>query len=93
MVRYSRLPFTFIQFGMQLAMNSQVAKTAPIDELTVQRDVELRKRVPSDSAQDSIMAELACTGVESVFEADCIAMLCHGKPRIMYSISVGGKQS
>lgn len=93
MVRCSSLPFTFISFVMLLAMNSQAAKTASMDEPTVQRDVEPRKRVPGDSAGDSIMAELACTGAESVCEADCIAMLCHGKPQIMYSISVGGKQS
>ncbi|ESZ91221.1 hypothetical protein SBOR_8395 [Sclerotinia borealis F-4128] len=74
---------TFIQVSILLSLHLQAVKAAPIDEPLLQRDAELYKRVPGDSAQDPIMAELACTGVEPVCEADCIAILCHGRPQIM----------
>ncbi|KAA8563907.1 hypothetical protein MFRU_036g00100 [Monilinia fructicola] len=75
--------FTFIQVSVLLSLSPELIRAAPIDEPNIQRDIGLYKRVPGDSAQDPIMAELACTGVEPVCEADCIAMLCHGKPQIM----------
>ncbi|RAL63612.1 hypothetical protein DID88_003656 [Monilinia fructigena] len=65
---------TIIQASVLLSVNSQLVRAAPIDELNIQRDIGLYKRVPGDSAHDPIMAELACTGVEPVCEADCIAM-------------------
>ncbi|KAB8291587.1 hypothetical protein EYC80_006387 [Monilinia laxa] len=56
--------FTIIQVSVLLSLNSQLIRAAPIDEPNLQRDTGLYKRVPGDSAQDPIMAELACTGVE-----------------------------
>lgn len=49
--------------------------------------IQIEKRTPG-SKQDPIKITVDCTGVEQVCQADCVAYLCFGAPRLLYVQSV-----
>jgi hypothetical protein len=69
----------FVIFAMLMALNWQGALAAPAAEA----NPALVIRAPGDSAQNPITADIGCSGIEDICEADCIAILCHNRPQVM----------
>jgi hypothetical protein len=79
----TKMPVSF-RFGVLvglLVLNLQAAIAVPLAEPEALDALEAR--APGDTAALAIPVDVPCTGIEDICEADCIAILCHGKSPVM----------